>query len=71
MSDSPRVPTTLYPSAPTFADILPKRQGRSKKVWVPTISFDGVVYVGRNEGRPTKYFAATEKELLNNLRGEA
>ena len=63
---------TLFPHQPAMTAPLPKKwQGRSKKVLRPTISFDGVVFVARHEGRPNRTFGATEREALNNLQAGA
>jgi hypothetical protein len=59
--------TTLFPHQPTFTDILPNRQGRSKKKLVPVIEHDGRVFIARYEGRPGLFYGATEREVLSNL----
>ena len=58
---------TLYPFSFSYTDIIPNRQGRSKKQLRPVIEHDGRVFVARYEGRPSLFFGATEKEALNNL----
>ena len=59
--------TTLFPHQPAFGDILPNRQGRSKKILRPVIECDGRVFVARYEGRQGRSFGATQKEALSNL----
>jgi hypothetical protein len=59
---------TLFPHQPTFADILPNRQGRSKnKTLRPVIEHDGRVWVAYYEGRGNRFFAATRHDAHNNL----
>jgi hypothetical protein len=60
--------TTLFPHQPTFTDILPIRQGRSKKPLRMVIEHDGRVFVARYEGRLGFCFGLTEKEATYNLR---
>ena len=59
--------TTLFPHQPTFTDILPARQGRSKKKLRPVVKHDGKVFVALYEGRPGRFFGATPQEANNNL----
>ena len=58
---------TSYHSQPTFTEHRPNRQGRSKKVLRPTITFDGRVFVARYEGRGNRVFGTNEKEVVRNL----
>ena len=53
---------TFYPSQPTFTEPRPNRQGRSRKVLRPTITFDGKVFIAKHEGRPGRVFGSNEKE---------
>jgi hypothetical protein len=59
--------TTLFPHQPAFSDILPTRQGRSKKKLVPVIEHDGRVYTAQWEGRPGRFFGASPDEAHKNL----
>jgi len=58
---------TLFPHQPTLSAILPNRQGRSKKQLKPVIEHDGRVFVARFEGRPGRFFGATQPEAHRNL----
>jgi hypothetical protein len=59
--------TTLFPHQPTFTDILPARQGRSKKKLRPVVKHDGRVFIARYEGRPGLFFGSTHQEAYINL----
>jgi hypothetical protein len=58
---------TLLPLNFSYANALPKRQGRSRKRLKPVIECDGRVFVAYFEGRPERFFAPTEKAVLNHL----
>jgi hypothetical protein len=58
---------TLYPFNFSYAEALPKRQGRSRKRLKPVIECDGTIFIARYEGRPERFFAPTEKAVLNHL----
>jgi hypothetical protein len=58
---------TLLPLNFSYANALPKRQGRSRKRLKPVIECDGTIFIARYEGRPERFFAPTEKAVLNHL----
>jgi hypothetical protein len=60
--------STLYPFKPTFADIIPARQGRSKKELHPVVEHDGRVWVAYYEGRGERVFASAYNEVLKSLK---
>lgn len=59
---------TLYPHTPSFTDIRPTRQGRSKKILRMKVAHDGRVFIARFEGRSGFCFGLTEREATYNLR---
>ena len=70
MSSSASIPKTLETFRPVFE--TPKRnwQGRSKKQLRASVKYRGGIFVARFEGRPNIFFGNTEKEVLNNMKGE-
>lgn len=61
--------TTLYPHQPSFTEILPSRQGRSRKTLRATVRHQGGIYVARWVGRSHTFFGKSPEEALKNLRG--
>jgi hypothetical protein len=52
-----------------LAEIVPVRQGRSKKKLREDVKYEGGIYFARFEGRVGRCFGATREEALHYLRG--